>query len=413
VSAQLVEQLGRGPAHDAPFEVFHAWAGGRTFVSTSAQGPGGAALQVGFELDARALDAWFDTALRRAPLLPASLVHEKLTDDSVQVSIRDAAGVEHARIGARNFPELAAVKPFGDIYQGILAGFTAEASIDPAAAAGLVIGGLPRSRLPFLLGLFALIAGLTATAILQLRREMTLTRMRSEFVSSVSHELRTPLTQIRVFAETLLLERIRSPDEHRRSLEIIDREARRLTHLVENVLAFSREERGLERLAFEERELAPVLREVMDDFAPLLRGTEVTLEARLDGGVRAAVDPDALRQVLLNLLDNAVKYGPPRQQILVGLSGSGATARIVVEDEGPGIPEKDRNRVFERFHRLEREQRAAVAGTGIGLSVVRELIARSHGRCFIETGAKGGARFVVELPALAALPAPALQEERI
>jgi signal transduction histidine kinase len=398
--AELTARFAGAPAREAVFEIFRSSGGARTFVTSSTPGPRGESLSIGFELDPSALEGWFDAALRREPLLPASLGHGRFTNASVHVSIRDANGIERARLGRRHWPELGAVKQFGDVYQGALTGFTVEASIDPAAAAELVIGGLPRSRLPYLLGLLAVIAGLTVTAILQLQREMNLTRLRSEFVSSVSHELRTPLTQIRVFAETLLLERIRSPEEARRSLEIIDREARRLTNLVENLLRFSRAERGIDRLSHEERELAPVLREVLDDFAPLLRGTEVELVTQLEGGVRAAVDSDALRQVLLNLLDNAVKYGPRRQRVLVGLEAVGAKARILVEDEGPGIPEGERKRVFERFHRLEREQGSAVAGTGIGLSVVRDLMAHSRGRCSIETGARGGARFVIELPAL-------------
>ena len=104
------------------------------------------------------------------------------------------------------------------------------------------------------------------TAILQLRREMAFQQLRDEFVSSVSHELRTPLTQIRMFAETLLLDRIRSTEEHRRSLEIIDREARRLTQLVENVLQFSRMERTIDSLSKENRELAPLIQEIVEDF---------------------------------------------------------------------------------------------------------------------------------------------------
>src|SRR5215813_1588087 len=173
-NAELVKHLARSPAHEGPFEVFRSPAGD-TFVSTQARDLRGNPLSVGFELDHRALDDWLDDALRRQPLLPASLMHERFNAASVHVSVRDAAGVEHARLGPQHWPELGVVKPFGDVYQGVLAGYTVEASIDPSAAAGLVIGGLPRSRLPFLLGLFAVIAGLTVTAILQLRREMTLT----------------------------------------------------------------------------------------------------------------------------------------------------------------------------------------------------------------------------------------------
>ena len=188
-------------------------------------------------------------------------------------------------------------------------GFTVEASIDPQISRQIVIGGLPRSRLPFFLGLLALNAGLIVTAILQLRREMALQQLRDEFVSSVSHELRTPLTQIRMFAETLLLDRIRSTEEHRRSLEIIDREARRLTQLVENVLQFSRMERKIDSLSREKRELAPLIQEIVEDFESGMNGSETQIELRLSFGLTANVDPDALRQIVINLLDNAVKYG--------------------------------------------------------------------------------------------------------
>src|SRR5206468_1637555 len=117
------------------------------------------------------------------------------------------------------------------------------------AGALRTLGGLPQSRLPLLLGALGLTAGLIVTALVQLRREYELARLRTDFVSGVSHELRTPLAQIRMFSETLLLGRVRSEEEGRRSLEIIDQEARRLTHLVENLLHFSRSERQVTRLS--------------------------------------------------------------------------------------------------------------------------------------------------------------------
>jgi signal transduction histidine kinase len=239
---------------------------------------------------------------------------------------------------------------------------------------------------------------LIVTAILQLRREMALQRLRDEFVASVSHELRTPLTQIRMFTETLLLDRIRSNDEQRRSLEIIDREARRLGQLVENVLQFSRSERKIASLAKSRQELAPLLSEIVDDFESSMNGTPVHIEPRLASGVSAEVDCDAIRQIVLNLLDNAVKYGPKHQLIVLGLEVQDSKAVLFVEDEGPGIPEGERERVFERFQRLERDCQSATAGTGIGLSVVRDLVLRHGGRCHVANGKRTGARLVVELP---------------
>jgi signal transduction histidine kinase len=200
-----------------------------------------------------------------------------------------------------------------------------------------------------------------------------------------------------MFAETLLLDRVRTPEERRRALEIIDKEARRLTNLVENLLMFSRSERGAVRAAGEPRPLAPLVREIADGFHPLLAGTEARLEASLDDAVLAPVDPDVLRQVLLNLLDNAVKYGPRGQTVRLGVERAGGAARVTVADQGPGIPAAQRRRVFERFHRLERDREQT--GTGIGLAVVRDLVEGLGGRCFVEDAEGGGARFVVVLPA--------------
>jgi signal transduction histidine kinase len=244
----------------------------------------------------------------------------------------------------------------------------------------------------------ALNAGLIVTAILQLRREMALQQLRDEFVSSVSHELRTPLTQIRMFTETLLLDRIRSTEEQRRSLEIIDREARRLTQLVENILQFSRMDRKIDSFSKAKRELAPLIQEIVEDFESVMNGSEAQIELRLSSGLEASVDPDALRQIVINLLDNAVKYGRKKQRVILGLESRDGMACLFVDDEGPGVPVADRKRIFERFQRLERDRQSAIAGTGIGLSVVHDLVTRHGGQCSVTTGDRGGAKFVVELP---------------
>ncbi len=263
---------------------------------------------------------------------------------------------------------------------------------------------MPRSNVPMLLSLLALTAVLVVAALLQLRREYELSRLRADFVSGVSHELRTPLAQIRMFSETLLLGRVRSDEERERSLEIIDQESRRLTHLVENLLHFSRSERRLTRLSPAPAPLAPLLREAAEGFAPLAAARGVTLCTELTDGVVAPVDADALRQMLLNLLDNAVKYGPSGQTVTLSLKVTDGRALLCVADQGPGIPAADRERIWDRFWRLERDRGSAVAGTGIGLSVVRELVALHGGRVWAEDapaaerGGRAGSRFVIELP---------------
>jgi signal transduction histidine kinase len=356
--------------------------------------PDGTAL-VGFELDLSQLSDWLSTARARSPLLPKSLVHGELPQEAIAIEVMDAAGIMRYRAGGGPWLELGFDGPFSD--SELFQGMRIRASLDPAVADRLVIGGLPESRLSLQLGLLAVAVGLTATALLQLGRERALQRLRSEFVSSVSHELRTPLTQIRMFAETLLLGRVRSPDESRRALEIVDREARRLSQLVDNVLLFSRVERGTVALQPEPQRLAPLVREVIETLRPQTTDAGARMLATLEDGPTAAVDADAFRQILINLLDNALKYGPPGQAVEIVLRGDGDVARLSVADEGPGIPPGDRERVFERFRRLEHDRRSAVAGTGIGLAVVRDLVSRQGGRSFVEAGERGGARFVVEL----------------
>jgi signal transduction histidine kinase len=267
----------------------------------------------------------------------------------------------------------------------------------PDMAGRLVIGGIPSSPTPLALGLLGLSTLLVVTALLQLRREYELITIRSDFVSNVSHELRTPLSQILLFTELLKLGRLRSSAERQRSIEIIDQEARRLIRLVENVLQFSRSgatRRGLDR---ESLPLATLASETIDAFRPLAAARDVTLRTEVPAGASVRADRSALRQILLNLLDNAVKYGPRGQTVLVQAETLNGRTRIVVEDQGPGIPPDDRDRVWEGYYRLQREQHSAVAGSGIGLAVVRSLATDMGGKTWIEDTDTGGARFVVEL----------------
>src|SRR5256886_2711001 len=150
---------------------------------------------------------------------------------------------------------------------------------------------------------------------------------------------------------------------------------------------------------------APLVQEALEGFAPLAGARGVRLRSELAEGVVAPVDAEAFRQMLLNLLDNAVKYGPPGQVVTVGLAAGDRRARIWVDDQGPGIPAAARERVWDRFWRLERARGSPCAGTGIGLSVVRELVGLHGGRAWAEDGQSGtppaggrGVRFVIELP---------------
>ena len=268
----------------------------------------------------------------------------------------------------------------------------------------LVTDGVSRSRLFALFGLLVLMAGLVVAAILQLRREHELARLRADLTAGVSHELRTPLAQILLFGETLMLERTRSDRERRAAAEIIVREARRLMHLVENALHFTRAHRDLLEPSSEVLDLGAVTREILVAFAPLAWTARVTLREEIDAPAPALVDGAAYRQIVLNLLENAVRYGPPGQTVTVRVERLEGAARLAVEDEGPGVAIADRERIWAPFVRLTNGRRGT-NGTGIGLAVVRDLTARHGGRAWVERAERGGACFVVELPSSPAVPA--------
>jgi signal transduction histidine kinase len=203
---------------------------------------------------------------------------------------------------------------------------------------------------------------------------------------------------------------VRSDDERRRAITVIDQEARRLTRLVENVLAFARGERGVTHVAAESIELLPFVREVTETFSPLAleRGMQLCCNAVPEGLVVTA-DGGALRQALLNLLDNAVKYGPSDQLVRIGADVADVDmVQLWVEDQGPGIPRDARERVWRPFERLERDANAGITGNGIGLSVVRQLAEAQGGHAFIGDAEGTGTRVVIALPLCAAGIAPEL-----
>jgi signal transduction histidine kinase len=356
---------------------------------------------VGFEVDRDALAAFFPLVLKARALMPPSLANGRVTNDALAVRVHGDGGrvlfATHAPVDVAS----AVTQP---IEEGLLRGFAVELSIAPEVAPLLVFGGIPRLPPIYTISLL-LTAVLLFVAVLQLRKERVLARMRSEFVAGVSHELRTPLTQIRMFAETLLLDRVRSDEERRRSLMIIDQETRRLAQLVENVLQFSRGERGTLSVTRQPADVGRLVRETVETFLPIAGARGVVIDVHAADGLMASVDEDAMRQVVLNLLDNAVKYGPDRQRVRVEAERRDDVIRIAIDDEGPGVPLRDRARVWRRYERLERERSRAIAGAGIGLAVVRELIALHGGRAWVEDGIRGGARFLVEVTGVTEVPA--------
>jgi len=345
---------------------------------------------IGFAADPAFVTGLFERILTASPLLPPSLGGDNrrllsirvLTDKGESLFASSADWSQYAS-------EQVLERELGSLRLGV--------ALRPSAAGTLIIGGLPRNRLPLLVALLALTTGLVVVAIVQLRREHELARLRAGFVSGVSHELRTPLAQIRMFGETLHLGRVRSPAERERSLGIIVQESQRLTRLIENVLQFSRAERGASTVSLTSVRVDLLVHEIVDSFEPLARPRRVSFARRIEEGVVVPADAGALRQIILNLLDNAVKYGPVGETITVGASWHEGMARVSVEDQGPGIAGAHTERIWEPFYRIPANGEAS-GGTGIGLAIVRELVTLHHGRVWLESAEPAGARFIVELP---------------
>ena len=333
------------------------------------------------------------------PLVPRSLSHGLPNDSLLGVAVRDARGQEIYHSPVKDLTAYGATQP---LWRFAPAGPSVRVSLRPQAADMLLRGGVPRNRVPLLLALLLCAGALVLIAFHLARRAEDLAHIRADFTSSVSHELRTPLAQIVLFAESLAYGRVSTERARSDALRVILREARRLGHLVDNVLLFSRTERRGTHVSAQARPLAPLVREIVESFEPLARVRECTLEISLDDGVIAPVDEGALRQILLNLLDNAVKYGPNGQTVGVGLSLERGRAVLCVDDEGDGVPLTDSQRIWDPFVRLHSGEYSVATGSGIGLSVVRQLVALYGGTCRVDTAPRGGARFVVELPGASA-----------
>ena len=347
----------------------------------------------GVEYTPESLSRVFAGVLDGKGLLPVTFTKGARNRDVVAIRMLDASRqtIYESEPGVNSpaFTQLALPPEYG--------GLSVRAMIRPDQASNLIIGGLPRSRLPFLLGLLALAAMMSVIAVVQIRRETELAGMRADFVSSISHELRTPLAQIKLYLETIRLGRASTPEQRDWSLAHIDRETTRLGNLVENVLRFSRLGR-VDAAGAQPVDLALEAEKIIDEFRPLAASRKATIEFVAHDRPLVRMRPDAIRHALVNLLDNAVKYGPVSQVIRVETSTRDGDARISVADQGAGVPASERESIWRAFARAKTATGAA--GSGIGLTIVRDVALENGGKAWVEDAETGGARFVVSVPAL-------------
>jgi signal transduction histidine kinase len=229
------------------------------------------------------------------------------------------------------------------------------------------------------------------------RREAHMAELRTQFVSSVSHELKTPLTSIRMFAE--LLQMKGADPEQARFLDTIVSESERLTRLLNNVLDFSRIERGQKTYRLEPAALRDVVQASVRAIQYPLAQQGFSLQLTVSDGIPpVAVDRDALQQAILNLLTNAMKYSGPHREIGLRLYAENGTAMIEVSDRGIGIDETEHARIFEKFYRVPIPENREISGTGLGLSLVAHIAEAHGGRVQVKSRPGEGSTFSILLP---------------
>jgi signal transduction histidine kinase len=235
-----------------------------------------------------------------------------------------------------------------------------------------------------------------------LNSELTLARLKTDFVSNVSHELKTPLTSIRMFSELLAEGRVDDSAKEKTYLNIITAEAARLTRLINNVLDFSRMERGEKKYNFQPCDLTEVVRSTAEIFRPHLEANGFKFDCNLpETQISIHGDADALSQIIVNLLSNAEKYSNGGKEIILQLAQKQSPlphAEIKVLDRSSGVPPGSEEKVFEKFYRAHDSLSSGIQGSGLGLTIARQ-IGRAHGGDVVcETREGGGSCFVLRIP---------------
>jgi two-component system phosphate regulon sensor histidine kinase PhoR len=285
-----------------------------------------------------------------------------------------------------NYYGVAPLKFVGDV--------TFWVSLRPDVAQYLVSGGIPESRVPVSLLFLAGTMVLAIAGFASLRSEIRLVKSRQRFLANVSHELRTPLQQILMFVQLLRLGRTRNEAERERSLEIIERETHRLIALSNSVLAGAKSQLQLDSVPVD---VASVAQTAADFFMPLAQARKMRIDLDLHEPAIARGDPGAIRQILINVLDNAAKYGPIGQTITIGVRNEGKIVRLWVDDCGPGIAADQRKNAWEPFQRLGGTLDDSTGGAGLGLSIVRDLATAMDATAELSATPTGGTRFTLTL----------------
>jgi signal transduction histidine kinase len=250
----------------------------------------------------------------------------------------------------------------------------------------------------FLLIVIGLALGLFFTMHI-INKELALSKMKSDFISTVSHEFKSPLTSIRQMSEMLFNKRIKKESRKKEYYEIMLEQSERLSHLIDNILDFSKIEEGKKVFRFEKADLTELINHVTSVFKKSVANDGFLVFSFIPQRLpELQVDKEAIQQVLYNLLDNAYKYSGDSRIIEVIAESIGDSVTISVKDFGIGIPQEDQNKIFDHFYRGGNELTRSVKGSGIGLTIVKRIIEAHHGKVTLESIPGKGSTFQVTLP---------------
>src|SRR5262245_49025496 len=249
--------------------------------------------------------------------------------------------------------------------------------------------------------LIAMIAvGAVATWRL-MRRETEMAQLKSDFVANVSHDLKTPLSVIRMFGETLEMERVTSDAQRLEYYRVITREGERLSRLIDNVLDFSRIEGGRRTYQMARAPIEPIIHQTIDAFGYPLREQGFKVEVHVEPDLpEVSMDPAAVEQAIANLMDNAIKYSGDRRSLRVAVRALDGGVAITVADEGIGIPRDEQARIFQKFYRVGRSETQSRRGSGVGLALVQHVAHAHGGRITVDSEPGAGSRFTLWLPGM-------------
>ena len=226
-------------------------------------------------------------------------------------------------------------------------------------------------------------------------REKHLARLRADFISNVTHELKTPLTSIRMYAESMIMGRVKSEEKRKEYLEVVVHESDRLKGMINNILEFSKMEKGSPEYHFVRTDIALLIKEAIAEMSHWFNQEGFEITSELEENTHTDVDPEKMKQALNNLFSNSIKYSTDTKQVFIRLFRKEDNIIIEVEDHGIGIPDDKLLRIFEPFYRIGQEEGAG--GTGLGLTVVKEIV-EAHGGSITVTSKTGeGSKFVITL----------------